>query len=158
MSCGLAIAALLMLSDPNVALAAAQPSVAPSAPISVADEPMFADIVARSSALRVVVDAMAASDAVSDTGFAARTDYLALKGQATQLAAANLQGHLVLKARGTDNDLKCILRGISEDIPARLSALEAATTTDARTAALSDLSFLLRDNVEVITAPPAPEV
>jgi len=54
MSCGVAIAISLLLSDPNVALAAAQPPAAVGAPVSVAGEPLFADIVARSGALKGV--------------------------------------------------------------------------------------------------------
>ena len=47
MSCGLAIATMLLLTNPEVALAAAQPPAAADAPVSVAGEPLFADIVAR---------------------------------------------------------------------------------------------------------------
>jgi hypothetical protein len=68
-----------------------------------------------------------------------------------------MQGHLILAERGTDGDLKCILRGIAEDIPVKLDAVEQATTPEARALALSELSYLLNDNVEVITAPPQPE-
>jgi len=149
MSCGIAIAAALLLSDPNVALAAAQPVAVAGAPISVASEPLFADIVTRSSALKAVVDGWGGT--VEPDAFGA------FKAQADQLAAMDMQGHLVLKARGTDGDLKCILRGISEDIPLKLAAVEAATTPEARATALSELAYLLNDNVEVITAPPQPE-
>jgi hypothetical protein len=69
-----------------------------------------------------------------------------------------MQGHLILKERGTDGDLKCILRGISEDMPKKLDAVEAAATPAARRVALDELAYLLNDNVEVITAPPAPPV
>ena len=81
-----------------------------------------------------------------------------LKAQAEQLAALDMQGHLILKERGTDGDLKCILRGISEDMPKKVEAVQAAATPAERATALSDLSYLLNDNVEVITAPPQPEV
>jgi hypothetical protein len=148
MSCGIAIAAALLLSDPNVALAAAQPAAAPGAPISVASEPLFADIVARSSALKAVVDGWNG----------APTEFDAFRARAAELAAMDMQAHLVLKERGTDGDLKCILRGISEDIPLKVAAVEAATSDEARATALAELSYLLNDNVEVITAPPQPEV
>ena len=65
---------------------------------------------------------------------------------------------MVLKERGTDGDLKCILRGIAEDIPVKIAAVEAATTPAERRLALEELHYLLNDNVEVITAPPQPEV
>ena len=144
MTCGIALAAALMLSDPSVALAAAQPVAVPGAPVSVASEPLFADIVARASVLKAVASGFT-SDAVP-TGWA---DF---RTQATALAALDMQGHLVLKARGTDGDLKCILRGIAEDIPMKLDAVETAETPQARATALSELTYLLNDNVEVITA------
>lgn len=150
MSCGIAIAVSLLLSDPNVALAAAQPPAAADAPVSVAGEPMFIDIVTQASALKAVVDAW------GPTG-AAGGDFEAFKTRAAALSAMDMQAHLILKERGTDGDLKCILRGISEDIPVRIHAVETAASPEARATALSELSYLLNDNVEVITAPPQPE-
>ena len=76
----------------------------------------------------------------------------------TELAALDMQGHLILKARGTDGDLKCILRGIAEDMPLKVAAVAAAATPAERRLALEELHYLLNDNVEVITAPPQPEV
>ncbi|MNN97976.1 hypothetical protein D3C81_2172510 [compost metagenome] len=64
----------------------------------------------------------------------------------------------MLKERGTDNDLKCILRGISEDIPRKVAAFEAAPNAAERKVALEELAYLLNDNVEVITSPPKPAV
>jgi hypothetical protein len=148
MSCGIAIAAALLLSDPHVALAAAQPPAVAGAPVSVASEPLFIDIVARSSALKAVVDGW--------TGMP--TDFDGFRVLAAELAAMDMQAHLILRDRGTDGDLKCILRGISEDIPLKVEAVEAATTPEARATAISELSYLLNDNAEVITAPPQPEV
>ena len=147
MSCGIAIAVSLLLSDPNVALAASQPPPPAGAPVSVAAEPMFADIVTQASALKAVVDAW------GPTGWT-DTDFDAFKTRATALSALDMQAHVILKARGTDGDLKCILRGISEDIPIKIQAVETAVTPEARATALSELSYLLNDNVEVITAPP----
>ncbi len=151
MSCGLALATALLLSDPNVALAASQPPASASALASVAAEPLFADIVARSGRLKSIVDGWTAS------GFDAAA-FSAFKPQATELAALDMQGHLILKERGTDGDLKCILRGISEDLPVRVAAIEAASSDEERAVAMSELSHLLEDNAAVITAPPAPEV
>jgi hypothetical protein len=146
MSCGIALAAALLLSDPSVALAAAQPPTAAGAPVSVADEPLFADIVTRSSALKAVVDGWNGTP----------TDFDGFKARAAELAALDLQAHLVLKDRGTDGDLTCILRGIAEDIPLKVEAVERAATPQARATALAELSYLLNDNVEVITTPPQP--
>ncbi len=150
MSCGIALAAALLMSDPSVALAVAQPVAVPGAPVSVASEPLFADIVARASALKALASGFSA-----ETVPAGWTDF---RTQATALADLDMQGHLVLKERGTDGDLKCILRGIAEDIPLKLDAVETADSPAARATALSELTYLLNDNVEVVTAPPQPEV
>ena len=158
MSCGAALAVALMMSNPAVAEAAAVPPVAADMPISVASEPLFADIVTRSGALKAIVDAWAASKAADQSGFFTGAEYLAFKDRAQALAESDMQGHLILKERGTDNDLKCILRGISEDLPKKIAAVEAAPNASQRAVALSELSYLLNDNVEVITSPPAPEV
>lgn len=145
MSCGIALAAALLLSDPNVALAAAEPAAVAGAPISIASEPLFADIVGRAGALKSVVDGW---------NGVMPSDFAAFRTEAQALAALDMQGHLILKERGTDGDLKCILRGISEDIPLKLTAVETAPDAAARATALSELSYLLNDNVEVITTPP----
>ena len=68
-----------------------------------------------------------------------------------------MKGHLELAKRGTDGDLKCILRGISQDLPKRLDDLMKADKPDTRDDALKEMSYLLRDNVEVITTPPTAE-
>ena len=155
MSCGLALTIALTLSNPAVALAANQPAAAAGAPVSVAAEPLFADIVARSGRLKAMVDGWAASKAADDAGFFTSQAFTGFKAQADELAALD---HLILKERGTDGDLKCILRGISEDMPKKVQAVQAAATPAERATALSELSYLLNDNVEVITAPPQPEV
>jgi len=158
MSCGIALAVSLLLSDPNVALAAAQPPAPVAAPVSVATEPLFADIVARSGALKGVVQGWIDAGVMDQADFAASPAFTGFKAQADALAASDLQGHLILKERGTDGDLKCILRGISEDMPKKVEAVATATTPAARRVALDELAYLLNDNVEVITAPPQPEV
>lgn len=157
MSCGLAIASMLLLTNPDVALAAARPPAAADAPVSVAGEPLFSDIVARSGSLKAVVDGWAATGTADQSGFMTGDVFAGFKARAAELAGLDMQGHLILRERGTDGDLKCILRGIAEDIPKKVAALEAATTAPARADALSELAYLLNDNVEVITAPPQPE-
>lgn len=156
MSCGLALAAVLLLSDPNLVVAAAAVPVA-DAPVSVAGEPLFADIVDRSIGLKSVVDDWIARQP-GQSDFVGASDFPGFKTQAQALAALDMQAHLVLKDRGVDGDLKCILRGISEDLPKKLDAVETATTPEARNAALTELAYLLNDNAEVITAPPQPEI
>lgn len=157
MSCGLALAVSLLLSDPAVAVAAAQPPSA-TVPASVASEPLFADIVARSGGLKAMVDGWMTSGAADADGFVTSPAFTGFKTEVVELAARDMQGHLILKERGTDGDLKCILRGISEDMPKRIAAVEAAATPAERRVALDELAYLLNDNVEVITAPPQPEV
>ncbi|GLS00602.1 hypothetical protein GCM10007859_06090 [Brevundimonas denitrificans] len=158
MSCGVALAVSLLLSDPNVALAAAQPSAAAEAPVSVAGEPLFADIVARSGALKGVVQGWIDTGVMDQADFAAGPAFAGFRTQAVELAALDMQGHVILKERGTDGDLKCILRGIAEDMPLKVEAVRTAVTPAERRVALDELAYLLNDNVEVITAPPQPPV
>jgi len=158
MSCGVALAVALMLSDPNVALAASQPTVAADAPVSVAGEPLFIEITTRSATLKAMAEGWGTSGLIDQDGFFTSPTFNAFKVQAAALSEMDMQGHLILKERGTDNDLKCILRGISEDMPRKVSALEAATTPAQRREALDEMVYLLNDNVEVITSPPHPEV
>lgn len=158
MSCAVALAISLLLSDPNVAAAAAQPPAAPSAPVSVAAEPLFADIVARSGALKGVVQGWIDAGAMNQADFASGPAFAGFRARAAELAALDMQGHLVLKERGVEGDLKCILRGISEDMPLKVAAVEAAATPAERRVALDELAYLLDDNAAVITAPPQPEV
>lgn len=124
-----------------------QPAAAVStAPSALASEPLFADIVSRAGALRGQLDGW--KGVTGDLpGFA---DF---KLKVGQLAELDMQGHKVLAARGTDGDLKCILRGIAQDLPVRLGQVEAATDPKARDRALAEMTYLLRDNVEVITTP-----
>jgi len=158
MSCGVALAISLLITDPNVALAAAQPPAAVDAPVSVAGEPLFADIVSRSGDLRGVVRGWMESGIADQPNFLTGEAFTGFKARAAELAALDMQGHLILKERGTDGDLKCILRGISEDMPKKVEAVETAASPAARRVALDELAYLLNDNVEVITAPPQPEV
>lgn len=156
MSCGVALAVSLLLADPAVAAAVAEPPAAAGAPASVAGEPLFADIVTRSGALHRVVRGWMDAGAAENDAFAASPEFGGFRTQATELAALDMQGHLVLRERGTDGDLKCILRGIAEDMPKRLEAVEAAASPAERRVALDELAYLLDDNVAVITAPPQP--
>ena len=146
MSCGVMIAAALMLTDPTVAAA---PAPVLSAETPVAGEPLFVDIVSRSQALKGVVDGWI------ETGFDAAA-FAGFRQDAEALAALDMQGHVTLRERNVDGDLKCILRGISEDLPGRLDAVETAPDDRERSVALSELSHLLDDNAAVILAPPQP--
>jgi hypothetical protein len=155
MSCDVAVAAFLVFAQAGPAnLAAPVPAVA-TAPQSVAGEPLFADIVQRAGALRSEVQAYRQGlSGASD----ARTlpDWAAFSDQIGQLAALDEKGHVLLVSRGVKDDLKCILHGISQDLPGKLAAVPAAKSGHDEENALRDMDFLLRDNVDVITAPPQP--
>jgi hypothetical protein len=154
MSCAIALA-LTLLAAPEAA-AAATTAPAASAAVAVtpalAREPMYADIVRRAMALNVEAGRLAELTAANKP----LPRYEGFKADLAALGALDMQGHLDLKARGTDGDLKCILKGISEDLPKRLAEYETAKTVETRVQALKEMSYLLNDNVEVITSPPGP--
>ncbi len=141
MSCD-AVASLAVLWLAATAPMTPGPRLRPP-PAAVAQEPLFADIVKRAGALKADVDGVRAGKALP-------ADF---KAQIGELAALDMQGHLLLAKRGTDGDLKCILRGISQDLPLKLDAVTTAATPKDRDLALRDMAYLLNDNVEVITTP-----
>ncbi len=149
MSCdAVALVASLWLASAAPTAATLTPDVAAAAPpSSVAGEPLFLDIVRRADALKAAVDAWKGKSGPLD-GFDI------FKTQVAELSKLDMDAHLLLKARGTDGDLKCILRGISQDLPVRLKQVETASDQRTRDMALKEMSWLLRDNVEVITTPP----
>ena len=158
MSCdAVAVSAALLFASFTQGPQPAQPSIIQVtdrvAPPSVAHEPLFMDIVRHARALKAQVDAYRRLHAEST---AALPNYDAFRAQIAELAALDMQGHTTLAQRGATDDLKCILRGISQDLPTRLQALEQAATPQARDSALRDMAYLLNDNVEVITSPPQP--
>lgn len=152
MSCGLALAAAILLSDPSVA--AVQPVPPPQ---TLAEEPMYADIISRSQALRDVVDSWIAQGAAQNEHFAHGEDFAAFRLAAAELSERDMAGHMDLRERGTDGDLRCILRGLSEDLTLRVEDVASAETPNTRADALAELRYLLNDNVEVVTSPPGPE-
>ncbi len=158
MSCDAAAAAVLLryaalvhAGPPGLerlTLAAAAPG-----PNPLAREPLFQSIVSSALALQADADALRRSGGFGRDGW--RTpDWEGFKGRASRLADLDGRGHDELERRGTDGDLKCILRGIGQDLPRKLAAVEAADTPESRLSALDELFFLLRDNAEVITTPP----
>lgn len=147
MSCDAAASAALMWFAATAPMAPAptlQLTVA-QAPSSVAHEPLFADIVQRAKRLKAEVDAFRGNDRPVPEAFGKKV---------AELSDLDMKGHLTLAQRGTDGDLKCILRGIAQDLPVRLREVEAAPDQRARDTALKEMFWLLRDNVEVITTPP----
>jgi hypothetical protein len=109
--------------------------------------PLYAEIVRRANSLKRVVQSLKPQDSQAADQ---------LKTPVEALAALDMKAHFDLAARGTDGDLKCILKGIAQDLPVKLNRLAAATDPALRQSILSEMSFLLRDNVEVITSPPQP--
>lgn len=162
MSCdAVAFSAMLWMASFSPGQAAATtPAVLqqPAVPPSVAGEPLFLDIVKRAKQLKAQTETYRQALAGADPTGAAK----ALKGfdafstRIGDLSALDMKGHVTLKERGAVDDLKCILRGISQDLPDKLTAVGAAKTLKDQDLALRDMVYLLNDNVEVITAPPQP--
>ncbi len=69
-------------------------------------EPLFASIVQSAGQLRDDVNAQRKAGARDPARLKA------LDAQVAALSSLDMQGHLELAKRGTDTDLKCILRGI----------------------------------------------
>jgi hypothetical protein len=154
MSCdAVAFAATLWL----VSTSAAPPPATPTpslTPPSVASEPLFVGIVQRAGKLKA--ETKAYESAPPGGGTAQLKDFTTFEAAIAELSSLDMQGHVELVQRGYTDDLKCILKGISQDLPVKLKALEAANDPKSRHEALEDMFYLLRDNVEVITAPPQP--
>jgi hypothetical protein len=161
MSCdAIAFSAMLMFASftPD-AQAGATPAVIQQGqpPASVASEPLFADIVQRAGGLKAQTEAYRAGLPTDPT--AAAQPLTGLDGYLRgigELSALDMKGHVTLKERGAVDDLKCILRGISQDLPEKLTGILGAKTVKDQDLALRDMIYLLNDNVEVITAPPRP--
>jgi hypothetical protein len=154
MSCdAIALAATLWFA---ASTGAPPPSATPAVipPPSVASEPLFADIVRRAAALKS--ETQDYEKGPLEASARQLPDFAAFEAQVGQLSELDMQGHVVLVNRGVTDDLKCILKGISQDLPVKLKALEDAPDAKSRHDALQDMFYLLRDNVEVITSPPQP--
>jgi hypothetical protein len=159
MSCSaVAFSAFLWLASTSSAPVDAMPApAAATAPASVAAEPLFADIVKRAGGLKAEAEAYRKGLPTDPTAAATPLKGFAdFQAQIGELSALDMKGHVTLKERGAVDDLKCILRGISQDLPEKLGAVGAAKTVKDQDQALRDMVYLLNDNVEVITAPPTP--
>lgn len=161
MSCDAAAAAFLFLASaspagPQPASFPAVAASAPAAPVSVAREPLFTDIVARAGRLKAQVERYRTPELKTSAAPERLPGFDRFQAQIGELADLDMKGHLELAKTGQDGDLKCILKGISQDLPLKLKDLISAPTGAAQDVALRDMAYLLRDNVEVITAPPTP--
>jgi hypothetical protein len=164
MSCDVAAAAFLFLASAHPGpgappLIRIDAQLAPAAATSpLVKEPLFADIIKRAAQLKSDTDAYRKQTAKAVNASLALPRFDDFQTRVAALSDLDMQGHLELAKRGTDGDLKCILKGISQDLPKKLAELTAAKTAPDQDQALRDMSYLLNDNVEVITAPPAPPV
>lgn len=161
MSCDVAAAAFLFLASSGhgsgqPVLRIDAPAAAPLSPL--ASEPLFADIIQRAVKLKADTEVYRKKTAKASSTPLALPRFDDFQTRISALSDLDMKGHLELAKRGTDGDLKCILRGISQDLPKKLADLTAAKTAPDQDQALRDMSYLLNDNVEVITAPPAPPV
>ncbi len=153
MSCDVAMAAYLILASAGPG--GPPPKVAAlEAPKPVASQPLFVDIVKRAAFLRTAVEAYRTPALKASETAKALPGFDKFKSEIAELSQLDMQGHLELAKSGQDGDLKCILKGISQDLPLRLNDLMQAHTGAAEDGALRAMGFLLRDNVEVITTPP----
>ncbi|HWW26304.1 MAG TPA: hypothetical protein VNZ85_10465, partial [Caulobacter sp.] len=115
------------------------------------------DIVGRAKGLKAQAEAYRAGLPKDPAAVAAALKgFDVFQGKIAELSALDMKGHVTLKERGAVDDLKCILRGISQDLPEKLKAVGEAKTVKDQDLALRDMVYLLNDNVEVITAPPQP--
>jgi hypothetical protein len=141
--------ALLFALATGVPADAATP-VGNKAVSAISHEPLYAGIVTTASRLEQQTDAFAAKPKLNLLGEAR---FAAYAHEIETLSDADMKGHLDLKARGTDNDLKCIMMGVSLDLPKKLAAIRAAKSDAELGTALGNMSALLNDNIDVIVTP-----
>ena len=110
----------LAAAGPNGAPATLQNQLAIATPASVAQEPLFADIVKRAKGLKVEVEMYRKAGVGPDGKPATLADFNGFSQRIATLAEADMKGHLELAKRGVTDDLKCILRGISQDLSVKL--------------------------------------
>lgn len=139
-----AILAVLLTVLPCGATAA-EPAVS-----AISREPFYAGLVKDAKKLKTETDRFAAHPRVA---LRATAKFTAYARDIRALSAGDLKGHYALRDRGTDNDLKCILMGVSRDLAIKMTAIETAKTDVDLGKAFTDMSELLSDNVEVIVTP-----
>ena len=150
--CGMALAASLALAD--LYGAGGGTAVQTQAVSPLASEPLYADIVGRARDLRATVVALEATPGLKQSLTAVPLKgFEAVAAKTEVLSGLDMKGHLDLALRDKDGDLKCILKGISQDLPKRIAEVRDAKTGPDEARALDDLAYLLDDNVGVITAP-----
>ena len=111
-------------------------------------EPLYAGLVASAQQLKAQTIVFAPS-----VGLLAQPGFQTYLQQVKALSDGDMKGHLDLKARGTDRDLKCILMGVSLDLGNKLHDIEGAKSDADMATALTNLESLLSDNIDVIVTP-----
>ncbi|EGF92564.1 hypothetical protein ABI_10010 [Asticcacaulis biprosthecium C19] len=119
---------------------------------AISREPLYAGLVTRAGQLKEKTDGFAPSLATR-----AQSGFDTYVRDIRALAEDDMKAHLDLKARGTDSDLKCILKGVSLDLNIKMDAILAATTDAEAATAYQDMSLLLSDNIDVIVTPATAE-
>ncbi|MDC7676094.1 hypothetical protein [Asticcacaulis machinosus] len=122
----------------------------PASVNAIAKEQPYAGIVKQSGALKARSDTYNKAPSLTLLNNAKFQAFVADVGN---LSEQNLKAHFDMKARGTDNDLKCVLKGVSIDLKLKHDALLAAKTDAELKHTLTELSALLSDNIDVITTP-----
>ena len=133
-----------------LAISVSAPADADKAASAISREPFYAGIVSQAGQLEHQTDTFAAKPSLRLLG---EPRFAAYARDIQALSDADMKGHLDLKARGTDNDLKCIMMGVSLDLPKKLDAIRGARSDTELGTALTNMSALLSDNVDVIVTP-----
>ncbi|GGZ27423.1 hypothetical protein [Asticcacaulis endophyticus] len=121
------------------------------APVNaIAKEQPYAGIIKQAGKLKTRSDTYAKTPSLT---LLTNEKFQAFTAEVGSLSEQNLKAHLDMKARGTDNDLKCVLKGVSIDLKLKHDALIAAKTDAELQHTLNELSALLSDNIDVITTP-----
>jgi hypothetical protein len=155
MSCdAVSAAAYLFLASASPAPVQAVAPAALAVPHWVGGEPLFKDIAAHARELRSEVDGYRKAPLAGSPSALALPHFDRFEAAVANLSDLDMQGHVELAKSGADGDLKCILKGISQDLAVKLRELKGASTGKAQEEALRDMRYLLNDNVEVITSKP----
>lgn len=130
---------------------AGQAVAEPIEPVSLlVQEPFYSSIVADATRLRAETESFAARPSLQ---WLKSPHFRNYAEAITELAARDMKGHDDLKARGTDSDLKCILKGVSIDLRLKLDAMRSARTDRDLGVVLQDMTLLLDDNIDVVSTP-----
>lgn len=132
------------------ASSAAAAAVSNPTPNPIVKQPLYADIVKRAKRLKTKTDQFAAKPSTARLQGRAFSAY---GSEIQALARLDMQAHYDLIKRGTDRDLKCILMGVSRDLPIKLDAIKAAEDEPQLKSAFKNMSDLLDDNAGLITTP-----